>query len=456
PSGYVATSADVGSDASDSDAVSGVTGSYTLSSGQTNNTIDAGFYQLAALGDFVWHDLNANGQQDSGEPGISGVAVSLLDSSDNVVGTTTTSSSGAYAFSGLVPGSYSVRFTTPSGYVATTANAGNDATDSDAVGGVTGSYTLSSGQTNNTIDAGFYQTAALGDLVWNDANANGQQDSGETGISGVAVALLDSNGNVVKTTTTGTGGAYSFTGLVPGIYSVRFTTPSGYTATSANVGSDTTDSDAVSGVTGSYTLVSGQTNNTVDAGFYQSANNPAGLTIGFWSNKNGAAIISATGAQSGNLKADVFTLLKPLNLRNADGTLLIKSTDTALATTTFQKWLTAAKATNMANMLSAQLAATVLNVYSKYDSSDWSIDFNKVTVVGSTTKLSSSMLSQLNANGLGSSTNQSAKLGDISAKARDVLVTRSNTTAAGNDRTYQEAMKNIFDAVNNNQKIFIF
>jgi protocatechuate 3,4-dioxygenase beta subunit len=455
PSGYVATTADSGSDASDSDAVGGATGSYTLASGETNNTIDAGFYQLASLGDFVWHDLNANGQQDSDEPGISGVTVTLLDGSGNVAGTTTTSSSGAYAFTGLLPGSYSVQFTTPSGYVATTANAGADASDSDAVSGVTGSYTLASGETNNTIDAGFYQTAALGDLVWNDANKNGQQDSGESGISGVTVTLLSSSGSVVSTTTTSSSGAYSFTGLVPGSYSVRFTTPSGYVATSANLGNDATDSDAVSGVTGSYTLVSGQTNNTVDAGYYQSAN-PAGLTIGFWSNKNGAAIISATGAQSGNLKADVFNLLKPLNLRNANGTPLIKSTDTALATTTFQKWLTGAKASNMANMLSAQLAGTVLNLYAGFVNSDWSIDFNKVTVVGSSTKLSTAMLSQLNANGLGTSANQSAKLGDIVTKARDVLATKSITTASGNDRTYQEALKNIFDAVNNNQKIFIF
>ncbi|MBK7608862.1 MAG: hypothetical protein IPI18_17550 [Saprospiraceae bacterium] len=38
---------------------------------------DLGLYAPAAIGNFVWHDLNANGIQDPGEPGISGVSVSL-------------------------------------------------------------------------------------------------------------------------------------------------------------------------------------------------------------------------------------------------------------------------------------------------------------------------------------------------------------------------------------------
>ncbi len=271
PAGYVATVANTGNDASDSDSVLGVSGAYTLISGQTDNTIDAGFYKLAALGDFVWDDLNANGQQDPLEPGISGVVVNLLK--DNVLTgqTTTTDGSGAYAFTGLVPGSYSVQFVTPAGYVATVANTGNDASDSDSVLGVSGAYTLISGQTDNTIDAGFYKLAALGDFVWDDLNANGQQDPLEPGISGVVVNLLKDNVLTGQTTTTNGSGAYAFTGLVPGSYSVQFVTPAGYVATVANTGNDASDSDSVLGVSGAYTLISGQTDNTIDAGFYKLA-----------------------------------------------------------------------------------------------------------------------------------------------------------------------------------------
>ena len=49
----------------------------TLSSGENNPTIDFGYYQKGSIGDFVWNDLNGNGIQDSGEPGIQGVTLSL-------------------------------------------------------------------------------------------------------------------------------------------------------------------------------------------------------------------------------------------------------------------------------------------------------------------------------------------------------------------------------------------
>ena len=50
----------------------------TLAGGQTITTADFGYYiEPAALGNFVWEDLNANGIQDAGEPGIAGVEVTL-------------------------------------------------------------------------------------------------------------------------------------------------------------------------------------------------------------------------------------------------------------------------------------------------------------------------------------------------------------------------------------------
>ncbi|WP_193378495.1 SdrD B-like domain-containing protein, partial [Singulisphaera acidiphila] len=206
PAGYVFTTANRGDDATDSDAdaTTGITGSYTLVSGQTDNTVDAGLYRPAAIGDRVWEDSNGNGQQDAGELGIAGAIVKLRDSNGNVIATTTTDSNGFYNFTGLAPGSYSVAFVAPTGYVFTTANIGNDATDSDAdaITGITGSYTLVSGQTDNTVDAGLYRPAAIGDRVWEDSNGNGQQDAGELGIAGVTVKLRNSSGSVIATTTT--------------------------------------------------------------------------------------------------------------------------------------------------------------------------------------------------------------------------------------------------------------
>ena len=124
--------ADVSND-SDADTTTGVTATTTLSAGETDLTWDAGMYlPEATIGDFVWNDVNKNGIQDSGEPGIPGVTVQLLDSGNKVVASTTTDSSGKYSFT-VQPGDYNVKFTAPAGYVFTAKNQGTDiSNDSDA------------------------------------------------------------------------------------------------------------------------------------------------------------------------------------------------------------------------------------------------------------------------------------------------------------------------------------
>jgi hypothetical protein len=288
PSGYFFTTADQGSDAADSDAgANGQTPCVTLAAGETNSTVDAGLYRPAAIGDFVWSDLNANGQQNTGEPGIANVVVQLFACGGvSPLDSTQTGADGSYLFTGLMPGCYSVRFGTVSGYVRSVANSGNDATDSDAdSSGNTGNYTLASGETNRTVDAGFYRTASLGDFVWEDLNRNGIQDSGEPGIPGVTVALYACGGNApLATTTTNASGLYQFTQLNPGSYFVRVTAPSGYLVTTRDQGvNDAVDSDVdATGQTSCVTLAAGETNNTVDAGLYR----PAALGDFVWSDTN--------------------------------------------------------------------------------------------------------------------------------------------------------------------------
>jgi hypothetical protein len=111
------------------------------------------------IGNFVWSDLNGNGLQDAGEPGINGVAVKLFKCDNTQAASTTTTGGGLYQFSNLAPGCYYVKFTTPSGFTASLANVGaNDSVDSD--GTTTGQYTLASGDNNTTVDAGFVAACA--------------------------------------------------------------------------------------------------------------------------------------------------------------------------------------------------------------------------------------------------------------------------------------------------------
>ncbi len=97
-------------------------------------TPDGGTQDISELGDLVWNDLNANGIQDAGEPGISGVTVNLYKCGvTDPITTTTTNANGNYMFVGLAPGDYQVGFVLPSGYVFSPMDqGGDDEKDSDA------------------------------------------------------------------------------------------------------------------------------------------------------------------------------------------------------------------------------------------------------------------------------------------------------------------------------------
>jgi protocatechuate 3,4-dioxygenase beta subunit len=243
----------------------------------TNLTVDFGFYPVASLGNFVWHDLNGNGVQDAGEPGLPGVTVRLLDAAGVVISTTTTDAGGVYTFTNLAPGGYAVEFVTPPTFLPTLQDrGGNDTLDSDPdpATGRTITLTLAAGQNDPTWDAGFYQLASLGNFVWDDLDGDGVQDAGEPGLPNVTVRLLDSTGNVLSTTITTAGGAYQFSDLPPGAYQVEFVPPAGYGFSPRDQGGNDaldSDPDPTTGRTGLVNLLSGQNNPTVDAGLVRLA-----------------------------------------------------------------------------------------------------------------------------------------------------------------------------------------
>lgn len=235
---------------------------------------------VASLGDLVWHDLNQDGKQDTGEPGIDGVPVNLYGASGFLVDSTVTAGGGLYGFTNLPPGDYFVEFKPPPGYSYSPQDAGTDDTidsDADPTTGRTVVTTLDPGEHDPTWDLGLYRPAlpaAIGDLVWYDSNRNGIQDAGEVGIDGATVKLYDGAGNLVATTTTAGGGIYSFTGLTPGDYYIEFTLPAGYDGFSPqDQGIDDakdSDADTTTGKAAATTLVSGENDLTWDAGVYKS------------------------------------------------------------------------------------------------------------------------------------------------------------------------------------------
>ena len=111
--------------------------------------------EVAKVGDFVWQDLDGDGVQDGGEPGVPGVPVTLEDSAGNPLGSTTTDPMGEYGFI-VPPGTYQVDVDPPAGATITTPdNAPDDETDSDADStGTTPPVTVAAGETNDTLDVG--------------------------------------------------------------------------------------------------------------------------------------------------------------------------------------------------------------------------------------------------------------------------------------------------------------
>jgi len=113
----------------------------------------------STIGDFVWEDLNEDGIQDAGEPGIAGVTVLLKNIAGTVVATTSTDMNGGYLFTGICPGTFTVEVdpaTVPSGYVPTGCEVGGDDTvDSNCEPATV--VLVNDGDSDLTVDFGFFE-----------------------------------------------------------------------------------------------------------------------------------------------------------------------------------------------------------------------------------------------------------------------------------------------------------
>ncbi len=205
------------------------------------------YLAYSSIGDRVWYDLDGDGMQDVGEPGLAGVTVNLIDPRDGhtIESQTTTGETGHYLFEQLSHMYYIVQVdesTLPPGFASTTAVPDPDPDDyhptydnvvcgDDCIARDGLTYTriyyikLNHPEDYETADFGYRPSgAAIGDFVWSDADSDGRQDDGEPGIGGVLMELLDSAGNPLSppvTTTTSISGWYLFSGLTAGQYKVR-------------------------------------------------------------------------------------------------------------------------------------------------------------------------------------------------------------------------------------------
>ncbi|MEM7140856.1 MAG: SdrD B-like domain-containing protein [Actinomycetota bacterium] len=256
----------------------------------SNYSVDFGFVRLR-VGNLVWYDdgvgdTDGDGTAASNEDGISGVTLQLyedldadgrIDAADPLVATTTTDANGNYGFVGVQGGtdyvigvpadqtgqsagvasfdlrdldssygtatgdnndhgdaatsfqSVSTTFSVAAGSAPTGETDGTTGSDAEAIADtlVLGAVDTNSDQ---TIDFGFAEdpTYSIGNLVFDDLDADGTADVGEPGFSGVNVELWKDDGDGVaddedlqiNTTTTDGDGAWQFVDLTAGDYYV--------------------------------------------------------------------------------------------------------------------------------------------------------------------------------------------------------------------------------------------
>ncbi|MFS3130110.1 SdrD B-like domain-containing protein [Nocardioides sp. Bht2] len=213
--------------------------------------LDFGFIREAvSVGDYVWEDVDRDGIQDAGEPGIEGVLLELFRSDGNgglvkvtrdvngaLLPVVRTDEDGAYLFTGLpilpVGESYTVRInktdadtvTALAPFVPTTEgdNGGDGADDSSTDSSASTADLSVDGSTDRTLDFGFVKTyVTVGDYVWIDLDRDGVQDAGEQAVEGVVLSLVkvladdttqavvDVKGQPVGNATTNASGLYEF------------------------------------------------------------------------------------------------------------------------------------------------------------------------------------------------------------------------------------------------------
>ena len=211
-----------------------------LGSGDVGENFNFCEVEPASIKGTVYHDRNNNGIQDPGEEGIEGVVIQLFDADGNVVAETTTDANGDYCFEDLAPGEYKIREQQPENFDDGIDTVGN-------VDGVTNGehgndefcvIILNGGDQGVEYNFGELRLAEITGFVHvdNDGDRIFGSSPSDRPIADVTLELLDTEGNVLATTTTNSDGSYSFTGLLPGTYAVRQIQPDGFFSGGERVG----------------------------------------------------------------------------------------------------------------------------------------------------------------------------------------------------------------------------
>ena len=200
--------------------------------------MDVGLVDSAIIRGLTYLDMNYNGQYDEGEPPYAGLKLQFIRNFvDRPVQEVITGEDGVFVFDYVRTGNYRFRAIVPDdgstftmvpsdpGYfsnlfVARTGRRENSIDDIDVQNGMVYEYYIGVALGGN-----------ISGMVFNDKDYSGVKNGSDSGLSGITVQLVGSDGMVVSKTTTNKSGNYSLSDVMPGTYTLRFLRKSGYTFT---------------------------------------------------------------------------------------------------------------------------------------------------------------------------------------------------------------------------------
>jgi protocatechuate 3,4-dioxygenase beta subunit len=193
-----------------------------------------------------WEDLNADGNEDEGEPEVAGVTIVLLDEEGNKVTSDITDSEGNYSFTGLKSGTYTVMEELTAELLAEWYIVYPDE-------GVYKEIVVVCGQDTGNIDFFNARYRKITGYKYNDVDGNGDFDPAIDTLwdgSDIPITITLYQGSTVIDTYVidSADGMYEFTGLLPGDYTIEETYPEGEGIQSAYTSIDVTlypDADLV-------------------------------------------------------------------------------------------------------------------------------------------------------------------------------------------------------------------
>jgi len=193
----------------------------SLVAGESLDGMDLGFSWASSISGMIWNEIDEDGILGDREFVLEGVDVILLDEEENEIARTQTSSDGAYLFSGLNGGTYTIQVDTSTYPVELVPTHDPDLTPDSAT-----SVTIIGDGGLSQLNFGYISYGSIGGLVWNDLNGNGDVESGtgdsaENPLADITMILLDKGGNEITRTVTADDGRYRFEKLKLDAYQIE-------------------------------------------------------------------------------------------------------------------------------------------------------------------------------------------------------------------------------------------